>query len=468
MTDPPDPLQRILKPLRTYVPAAGIRSARRSDPQAGPGTCDEATSQVQLDLIQEAFGATAWAATSAPGKDRRLPLPPRPGAVPCAGRRPPRRLLRGAQGRLRRPRADHPASSSATCCPTSCRARRRSGRRRRRTSTLDELDAAARAGRRRGLVRPDHIVYVTPGGIGKLCPATEPDLPLGKGPVPALTQDRRCRLGRPGLGRRHRLVRRAPRPTPSRPGSPATSRATSRRSTRPPSTPYAGHGTFVAGVIRCLAPATDIEIEGVLTKAGAVYESEITEELNEAMRDKDKPDAHLDLGRHLHPQQPRADRVRGPGAAYHRARASEGAVLVVAAAGNDATDRPFYPAAYDWVVSRRRPGRRHARLGLLQLRATGSTSTRTAATWSTRSRPAPTPATSRPTWARCAASPAWPSGAARRSPRRSSPALIAAYMSEHNVSARDAATRSSPPAMPFTDPRQAEHRASDRRSSRPH
>ena len=38
---------------------------------------------------------------------------------------------------------------------------------------------------------------------------------------------------------------------------------------------YAGHGTFVSGVIRCLAPAADIEVEGFLTKGGAVYESEI-------------------------------------------------------------------------------------------------------------------------------------------------------------------------------------------------
>ena len=39
--------------------------------------------------------------------------------------------------------------------------------------------------------------------------------------------------------------------------------------------PYVGHGTFVAGIVRCLAPAAAMEIEGVLKHAGAVYESDI-------------------------------------------------------------------------------------------------------------------------------------------------------------------------------------------------
>ena len=34
-----------------------------------------------------------------------------------------------------------------------------------------------------------------------------------------------------------------------------------------------------------LAPATDLEIEGVLKYAGAIYESDIAAELNEAMAD---------------------------------------------------------------------------------------------------------------------------------------------------------------------------------------
>ena len=128
------------------------------------------------------------------------------------------------------------------------------------------------------------------------------------------------------------------------------SKAISSRSTRRRSTPYAGHGTFVAGVIRCLAPATYIEVEGVLTRAGAVYESEITKELNEAMSDQDKPDL-ISISAGCHTRNNLGLLGFEALAAYYNLTEGEGAVLVVAAAGNDSTDRPFWPAAYDWVVS---------------------------------------------------------------------------------------------------------------------
>ena len=69
---------------------------------------------------------------------------------------------------------------------------------------------------------------------------------------------------------------------------------------------------------------------------------------------------------------------------------------------------------------RGRARRGHVRLGLHQLRRVGRRLRARHASWSTRSRPAPTRARS-PTRrrARCAASPGWPSGAEPRSPRRS-------------------------------------------------
>ena len=91
--------------------------------------------------------------------------------------------------------------------------------------TLGEIDEVLGE----GLVRPDHIVHVAVRGTGKMCPATEPELPLGKRPAARPQQERRRRQGRPGLGRRHRLVRRGgdePREPVARPGG--TSRATSR------------------------------------------------------------------------------------------------------------------------------------------------------------------------------------------------------------------------------------------------
>ena len=114
--------------------------------------------------------------------------------------------------------------------------------------------------------------------------------------------------------------------------------------------PYAGHGTFVAGVVRCMAPATEIEVEGFLTKGGAIYESEIVEELNEALRDKDEPQLiSISAGTHTRRNLPLMG-FQALAAAYRLKERDDGP-LVVAAAGNDGNDVPFYPAAFDWVVS---------------------------------------------------------------------------------------------------------------------
>jgi hypothetical protein len=199
------------------------------------------------------------------------------------------------------------------------------------------------------VARPDHIVYLTPRGFGQLCPATEPELPLGKGPVPAQTDNREA-----GRGVRVSVVDSgwyaAAETNPETPWLAGNIEGDLETVNPAAIHPYAGHGTFVAGVIRCLAPATYIEIEGVLTKAGAVYESEITKELNEAMTDEDRPQlisisagcrTRRDLG--LIGFEALAEK--------YELTKGDGAVLVVAAAGNDATKRPFYPAAYPWVLS---------------------------------------------------------------------------------------------------------------------
>lgn len=204
---------------------------------------------------------------------------------------------------------------------------------------LDELDRALGE----GVARPDHILYVT--GWGRLCPATEPEEVGDPTPVPPLADD-------PAVGDGYRVSvvdtgwwRPAGR---SKVSSWLQGVHGDLEVVDPADIhPYAGHGTFVSGVIRCLAPAVAIEVEGLLPHGGVAYESDIARELGEALADAPHvvsisagTYSRRDLG--LLAFDVLADR--------RRLREPEAPSLVVAAAGNEGTDRPFFPAAYRWVV----------------------------------------------------------------------------------------------------------------------
>ncbi|MGW0607979.1 S8/S53 family peptidase [Streptomyces sp. NPDC002640] len=105
---------------------------------------------------------------------------------------------------------------------------------------------------------------------------------------------------------------------------------------------YAGHGTFIAGVLAAVAPHTDITVTNALNDAGAVLESEFGDLLLDAAEQAGWPalislsagtstadDAGLiGLERFM------AELLDHPG------------TLLVAAAGNNGNDIPFFPAAY--------------------------------------------------------------------------------------------------------------------------
>jgi subtilisin family serine protease len=52
---------------------------------------------------------------------------------------------------------------------------------------------------------------------------------------------------------------------------------------RGPLKPYAGHGTFVAGVLRCVAPAADIYVGNVFCTGGSALETDFVADLYEAL-----------------------------------------------------------------------------------------------------------------------------------------------------------------------------------------
>ena len=131
-----------------------------------------------------------------------------------------------------------------------------------------------------GVATPDHIHYITPAVC---CPATEPLNPGQDYPWPPVSCERDCdgngvlalvvdtgfikSLDNP----KHRWLAgvTGDQEETYNPGSDIT--------------PYIGHGTFVAGVLRCMAPRSAVKVKGFLSSGGAVSESRIIKALHDAL-----------------------------------------------------------------------------------------------------------------------------------------------------------------------------------------
>ena len=201
------------------------------------------------------------------------------------------------------------------------------------TSALDLIDDRLGV----GVATPNHVLSVCPG---YMCPATEPE-PVSQGAAP----DPGICPGREGDGvfiyvidtgllddaHTHPwLVGVTGEPDVfAYPNIPA----------------YTGHGTFVAGVARCMAPAAEVRVARVLHHAGAQLETEIIKHMDSALGDG--PDIiSLSAGASSRKDVP----PLGFEALWQRYRHHKG-VLLVAAAGNNSSRRPFWPAAFPQVVS---------------------------------------------------------------------------------------------------------------------
>ncbi|MEU1935501.1 S8/S53 family peptidase [Streptomyces coeruleorubidus] len=104
---------------------------------------------------------------------------------------------------------------------------------------------------------------------------------------------------------------------------------------------YVGHGTFIAGLVAAVAPNTDITVRGSLNDAGAVLESEFGEKLFEAVDAGGWPDV---LSLSAGTSNGRTDGLLGVENFMRELR--EQRTLLVAAAGNNGSATPFWPAAY--------------------------------------------------------------------------------------------------------------------------
>jgi subtilisin family serine protease len=195
-----------------------------------------------------------------------------------------------------------------------------------------------------GVATPDHVLYITPGA-GGCCPATEPEEPDDDAvyPAPAHADSRAGQDVLVAVVDTGWLPEAAEHArTPWLAGVTGDVETYDPKSIRH----YVGHGTFVAGVVRCLAPNADVRVEGFLPKGGAVFESELIAQLNDSLNDA--PDIiTMSAGTST-----RNDQDLLGFRVFYETRLSQlkGTVLV-AAAGNDAGRGPFWPAAFPWAIS---------------------------------------------------------------------------------------------------------------------
>ncbi|WP_348087221.1 S8/S53 family peptidase [Nocardioides sp.] len=196
-----------------------------------------------------------------------------------------------------------------------------------------------------GIATPDHIMFVTPGGCGQCCPATEPEeLDGAVAPYPPITSDTGA-----GTGVFVSVVDTGWWPAAATdPATPWLAGVTGDPETIDLNHihPYAGHGTFIAGVVRNQAPAAQIRVEGFLPLGGAAYESEMVIQLGEALALS--PDIiSLSAGCPTREELP----LLSFEVFWEQRLSHQKGTILVAAAGNDSHRLPFWPAAFPWTVS---------------------------------------------------------------------------------------------------------------------
>ena len=110
---------------------------------------------------------------------------------------------------------------------------------------------------------------------------------------------------------------------------------------------YAGHGTFVAGVVKCFAPAAVVRVEGFLGPSGAIRESKMVTQLSQALAEQTPDIINLSAGTTTRKNRPLMSFER-----FFNKRLDPlgGACLMVAAAGNEAVGAKFWPASFPWAL----------------------------------------------------------------------------------------------------------------------
>lgn len=197
----------------------------------------------------------------------------------------------------------------------------------------------------RGVASPEHKLYV----CGYPCPADEPgEVPPDAKPVPAPNLE-----ADDGNGVSVSIVDTGLMPNAAA-GHPWL--AGVRGAVENPYTndgdgdiviaPYAGHGTFVAGVLRSIAPKASVFVERAFDIAGADYETRVAASLEDAL-DRNPDILVFTFTTSTHCDQP----LHTFDDLYERRIRYVKGLVTLAPAGNEGQSRPMWPAAHPGVIS---------------------------------------------------------------------------------------------------------------------
>ena len=209
----------------------------------------------------------------------------------------------------------------------------------------DEIDPDNPDDLGRMVAEPDHWLHVCLIGNGRICPAVEPKVTDETDPWPPRATDLTL-----GHGVRVSVVDSGWHPpaaddadTPWMEGVDGDPEHNDGLTVEQ----YAGHGTFVAGVVKCFAPDAVVRVEGFLGPSGAIRESKMVTQLSQALALQTPDIINLSAGTTTRKNRPllsferffnkRLDPLGRP-------------CVMVAAAGNEGVSAKFWPASFPWAL----------------------------------------------------------------------------------------------------------------------